>query len=69
MGSVGSIIAEALLKSGVRTVTLIDFDTVELKNLDRLQGVGRNSIGRLKVQVIRKRLVKQKLVDKLKIEN
>lgn len=68
LGSVGSIIAEALLKSGVRTVTLIDFDTVELKNLDRLQGVGRNSIGRLKVQVIKKRLVKQKLVDKLKIE-
>ena len=35
-GSVGSVIAEALLKTGVRQITLIDFDTVELKNLDRL---------------------------------
>jgi hypothetical protein len=35
-GSVGSIIAEALARTGFQHVTLIDFDTVEELNLDRL---------------------------------
>jgi molybdopterin/thiamine biosynthesis adenylyltransferase len=35
-GSVGSIVAEALARFGVHRVTLIDFDTVEFVNLDRL---------------------------------
>jgi hypothetical protein len=35
-GSVGSIIAEALARVGISRVKLIDFDTVEFVNLDRL---------------------------------
>jgi len=35
-GSVGAIIAEALVRTGIGRVTLIDFDTVEYVNLDRL---------------------------------
>jgi molybdopterin-synthase adenylyltransferase len=35
-GSVGAIIAEALARSGIGRITLIDFDTVEYLNLDRL---------------------------------
>lgn len=35
-GSVGAMVAESLARSGVQDITLIDFDTVELKNLDRL---------------------------------
>jgi hypothetical protein len=35
-GSVGSIIAEALARTGFQHITLIDFDTVEELNLDRL---------------------------------
>lgn len=68
LGSVGSIVAEALYKTGIRNIVLIDFDTVELKNLDRLQGIGRRSIGRLKVDVIKKRLNKQKLFQRPLIE-
>lgn len=68
LGSVGSIVAEVLYKTGVRNICLIDFDTVELKNLDRLQGIGRRSIGRFKIDVIKKRLVKQKLFNKCSIE-
>jgi molybdopterin/thiamine biosynthesis adenylyltransferase len=53
LGSVGSILAESLMKTGVQQVTLIDFDLVERKNLDRLQGIGREYIGQLKVDVIK----------------
>ena len=61
LGSVGSVVAEGLYKSGVRNIVFLDFDTVELKNLDRLQGIGKKSIGEFKVDVVKKRLVKQQL--------
>jgi hypothetical protein len=61
LGSVGSIVAEALWKTGVRKISFFDFDSVELKNLDRLQGIGRRSIGKFKIEVIKKRLLKQRL--------
>jgi hypothetical protein len=67
LGSVGSVIAEALYKTGVKDISFFDFDTVEIKNLDRLQGIGRESIGRFKVDVIKKRLAKQKLFEKCPI--
>jgi molybdopterin/thiamine biosynthesis adenylyltransferase len=35
-GSVGSLVAEALARMGIRHIVLIDFDIVELLNLDRL---------------------------------
>src|SRR6188472_125556 len=35
-GSVGAMVTEALARSGVQDITLIDFDTIEFKNLDRL---------------------------------
>jgi hypothetical protein len=34
-GSVGSMVAEALARMGVQRLTLLDFDTIELVNLDR----------------------------------
>lgn len=68
LGSVGSIVAEALLKTGIRHITLIDFDTVELKNLDRLQGIGKNAVGKLKIDVVKMQLVKQRLFKKLSVQ-
>lgn len=55
-GSVGSIVAEALLKTGIQNIVLIDFDTVETKNLDRLQGIGPASVGKAKVFEIQQHL-------------
>lgn len=68
LGSVGSVIAEVLLKTGVRDIVLIDFDTVELKNLDRLQGIGRKDIGKFKVNAIKKKLMGQKLFRGFTVE-
>lgn len=61
IGSVGSLIVEALHRSGIPNITLIDFDLVERKNLDRLHGVSRKSIGRLKVGVYKERLSENQL--------
>lgn len=58
LGSVGSIVAEALVKTGIQQITLVDFDTVERKNLDRLQGIGPDAIGIHKVTAIKAHLLK-----------
>ena len=41
LGSVGSIVCESLARMGVRDVTLIDHDRIELRNLDRTVGAAR----------------------------
>lgn len=51
LGSVGSIVAEALARMGIETVTFIDFDLVEELNLDRVLNATAESIGNLKVAV------------------
>jgi molybdopterin/thiamine biosynthesis adenylyltransferase len=48
IGSVGSQIAESLLRTGIQDISLIDFDIVKLKNLDRLHGIKKEDIGHLK---------------------
>jgi len=54
LGSVGSIIAETLVRMGMRKIILIDFDKVEKHNLDRIIGVTKRDIGKYKVDVISK---------------
>lgn len=51
LGSVGSIVAEAIARVGVARITLIDHDNVELHNLDRLLHASQCDIGRKKVDV------------------
>jgi molybdopterin/thiamine biosynthesis adenylyltransferase len=52
LGSVGSIVAEILARTGIVHFTLIDFDAVEEKNLDRLTNVFDCDIGRAKVLAV-----------------
>lgn len=52
LGSVGSIVAEILARTGVSKFLLIDFDGVEEKNLDRLTNVFKEDIGRSKVDAV-----------------
>lgn len=67
IGSVGSQLAECLLRTGVQNITLIDFDLIERKNLDRLHGIRKENIGYLKSEVYSKILEGFKLYPSQKI--
>lgn len=51
LGSVGSLVAEALSRMGVSRFTLIDYDLIEERNLDRTLGTFRVDEGIPKVKV------------------
>jgi molybdopterin-synthase adenylyltransferase len=51
-GSVGSVVAEALARTGISTVVLFDFESVEQINLDRLLHATQRDVGRAKVDVL-----------------
>jgi hypothetical protein len=52
LGSVGSIIAEALARMGIERLRLIDFDAVEILNLDRILNTRRSDAAAGKAKVI-----------------
>ena len=64
LGSVGSLVAEILARTGFSRFVLIDFDRVERKNLDRLTNVFASSVGELKVNAVAKGIRRSKTVKK-----
>jgi ThiF family protein len=69
-GSVGSIIAEAIARTGFQRVSLIDFDTVEELNLDRLlHAYPRDArMARAKVQVLGKAIKRSATASNFQVE-
>lgn len=57
IGGVGGILAEALVRSGVGEITVIDADEVAVSNLNRQIISTEKEIGRKKVEVIKERLL------------
>lgn len=51
VGSVGSVVAEAVARLGVGHITLVDHDVVEEHNLDRLLYATAKDVGRSKVEL------------------
>lgn len=56
IGGVGSWVCEALVRTGVGTLTLVDFDRIEASNLNRQVHALESTIGRMKVDVMAERL-------------
>lgn len=57
IGGVGGYVAEALARSGVGRLVLVDNDKVSLSNLNRQIIALRSTIGRYKVDVMRERIL------------
>ena len=52
LGGVGSWCAEALVRSGIGKISLVDFDKVEISNINRQLQATRGTIGQLKAEVL-----------------
>lgn len=57
VGGVGSYAAEALARAGIGRLVLVDHDRVEASNLNRQIVALRSTLGRLKVEVMRERIL------------
>ena len=57
VGGIGGFAVEALVRSGIGAFDLIDNDTVALSNLNRQIIATRDTIGKLKVEVMRDRIL------------
>lgn len=57
VGGVGGYVCEALARSGVGQLTIVDADTVSLSNINRQLVALHSTVGRLKVDVMRERIL------------
>ena len=56
IGGVGGFVCEALARSAIGTMILVDFDTVDITNLNRQIIATRKTIGRKKVDIMKERI-------------
>lgn len=57
IGGVGSFVAEGLARAGVGHIVLIDFDKVDITNINRQIEATHSSIGKYKVDVMKERIL------------
>lgn len=57
IGGVGSYTVEALARSGIGSITIVDNDTISPSNINRQLIATHSTVGKLKVDVARKRLL------------
>lgn len=76
LGAVGTWVATQLIQSGVRNITIMDADCVDISNLHRQFGFKENDVERLKVDVVEENLKKmnslvnvKKIADNLTADN
>ena len=56
VGGVGGYAVEALARSGVSNITLVDYDKVDITNINRQIIALHSTIGKLKVEVLKERI-------------
>ena len=57
VGGVGSWTAETLVRSGIARLTIVDADTVAASNINRQLPATSSTVGRVKVEVMKQRLL------------
>ena len=57
VGGVGSWCAESLVRSGVKHLTIVDSDRVNISNVNRQLMATTQTVGQVKVEVLKERLL------------
>ena len=57
LGGVGSYAVEAIVRSGIGNIVIVDYDTIDITNLNRQLMTNHSSIGKLKTEVIKERIL------------
>lgn len=57
VGGVGSFSTEALARAGIGNITIVDKDTVDITNINRQIHANVNSVGKVKVEIMKKRIL------------
>lgn len=57
LGGVGGYAVESLVRSGISNIILIDYDKIELSNLNRQIITNQNNIGKYKTDVMKERIL------------
>ena len=57
VGGVGSFACEAIVRAGVGNITIVDFDDVDITNINRQIPALHSTVGRLKVDVMKERIL------------
>lgn len=57
VGGVGSFVAESLTRTGMGTIIIVDNDTIDISNLNRQIHATRDSVNRIKVEVMKERML------------
>lgn len=57
IGGVGGNTAEMLVRSGISNLTIVDFDKVDITNINRQLVALNSTVGKLKVDVLKERLL------------
>lgn len=57
VGGVGSFVVEGLVRAGIGEISLIDFDRIDITNLNRQLMTNIHNVGEIKVEEIQKRIL------------
>ena len=57
IGGVGSFTAEVLVRTGLGKIILIDYDIIDITNINRQIHATRKTVGKFKVDVMKERLL------------
>ena len=71
LGGVGGYAVESLIRSGLENIVIVDYDIIDISNLNRQIITNRNNIGTLKVEETTKRILSinpNAVVEQVKIK-
>lgn len=57
VGGVGSFAAEAIVRSGIGEITIVDFDSVDITNVNRQIPALLSTVGKTKVDIMKERIL------------